>query len=126
MSAVLDASALLAYLQNEPGGDRVKAVLNEAFISTVNWAEVIQKARAANVATAGLRDDLEALGLELEPFTATQAEVAGELWGRSKNLGLSLGDRACLALGLEKGESVYTADRAWSRLNLRIEIEAIR
>ena len=126
MSVVLDASALLAYLQSEPGSDAVKAVLDEAVISTVNWAEVIQKVRAGKVDTAGLRDDLEALGLELEPFTAAQAEVAGELWERTKKLGLALGDRACLSLGLEKGSSVFTTDRAWRRLHLGINIKAIR
>ncbi len=126
MTAVLDASALLAYLQQESGCDAVKAVLNAAVDSTVNWAEVIQKARAGNVDTAGLRNDLVALGLKLEPFTVEQAEVAGELRQRTQKLGLSLGDRACLALGLETGMPVYTADRAWRRLNLGIPIEAIR
>ncbi len=126
MTAVLDASALLAYLQQESGCDAVKAVLNAAVVSTVNWAEVIQKARAGNVDTAGLRNDLAALGLKLEPFTVEQAEVAGELRQRTQKLGLSLGDRACLALGLETGMPVYTADRAWRRLNLGIPIEAIR
>lgn len=126
MSVVLDASALLAYLQNEPGSDSVGGVLEGAAISTVNWAEVIQKARAGKVETGGLREDLEALGLRLEPFTTAQAEVAGELWERTRKLGLSLGDRACLALGLENGESVYTTDRAWKQLNLGIAIEAIR
>lgn len=126
MSVVLDASALLAYLQNEPGSDSVRAVLEEAVISTVNWAEVIQKARAGEVEIGGLRDDFEALGLKLEPFTAAQAEGAGGLWERTRQLGLSLGDRACLALGLERGETVYTTDSAWKRLNLGIAIEAIR
>ena len=126
MSVVLDASAVLAFLQNEPGSDSVRAVLDEAVISTVNWAEVIQKARAGKVEPGGLREDFEALGLKLEPFTAAQAELAGELWERTRKLGLSLGDRACLALGLERGEAVYTTDRAWKRLNLGIAIQAIR
>lgn len=126
MSVVLDASALLAYLQNEPGSDSVRAVLEGAVISTVNWAEVIQKARAGKAEIGGLREDFEALGLKLEPFTAAQAEGAGGLWERTRQLGLSLGDRACLALGLERGETVYTTDSAWKRLNLGIAIEAIR
>lgn len=123
---ILDASALLAYLQSETGSDVVGAVLGEAVISTVNWAEVIQKARAGHVDTTGLRDDLEALGLKLEPFTATQAEAAGELWERTRKLGLSLGDRVCLALGLQRSEPVYTTDRTWKRLNLGIAIDVIR
>ena len=63
MSVVLDASALLAYLQDEPGGERVKAVLGSAVLSTVNWAEVIGKAREREIDTEGLQEDLEALGL---------------------------------------------------------------
>ena len=126
MSVILDASALLAYLQKEPGSDAVKSVLREAIMSTVNWAEVVQKARVGKVDTTGLRDDLEMLGLELEPFSSTQAELAGELWERTRKLGLSLGDRACLAVGLERGAGVYTTDRAWKRLDLGIVIETIR
>lgn len=126
MNVVLDASALLAYLQGEPGGEAVKAVLRKAIISTVNWVEVIQKALAGDVDTGGLRADLEALGLRLEPFTGEQAEVAGELWKRTRTLGLSLGDRACLALALERGEPVYTTDRTWSRIDLGLTIETLR
>lgn len=127
MTSVLDASAVLAYLQDEPGSDAVKTALDDgALISTVNWAEVIQKAHAADVDIAGLGNDLISLGLGLEPFTTTQAEIAGGLWTRTKRLGLSLGDRACLALGLEKGGAIYTADRTWTQLDIGIAIESIR
>ena len=126
MSVVLDASALLAYLQGEPGGERVKAVLGQAVLSTVNWAEVIGKAREQGVETKGLQEDLASLGLAFEPFSATQAEIAGRLKERTKRLGLSLGDRACLALGCDQGETVYTADRAWLNLDVGVEVVAIR
>ncbi len=79
MSAVLDASALLAHLQREPGGDSVRAVLGQAVMSTVNWAEVIQKAPGPDADAAGLRSSLESLGLTFEPFSAIQAETAGRL-----------------------------------------------
>ena len=126
MSVVLDASALLAYLQDEPGGERVRDVLADSVMSSVNWAEVIGKARDERVDTRGLREDLASLGLALEPFSAEQGEIAGRLKERTRRLGLSLGDRACLALGSDRGETVYTADRAWLHLELGVDIEAIR
>ena len=126
MSVVLDASALLAYLQDEPGGERVRAVLADSVMSSVNWAEVIGKARDERVDTRGLREDLASLGLALEPFSAEQGEIAGRLKERTRRLGLSLGDRACLALGSDRGETVYTADRAWLQLELGVDVEAIR
>lgn len=126
MSVVLDASALLAYLQDEPGGERVRDVLADSVMSSVNWAEVIGKARDERVDTQGLREDLASLGLALEPFSAEQGETAGRLKERTGRLGLSLGDRACLALGSDRGETVYTADRAWLHLELGVDIEAIR
>ena len=126
MSVVLDASALLAYLQDEPGGERVKAMLGQAVLSTVNWAEVVGKARDKEIDVEGLQEDLQSLGLGFEPFSAAQAEVAGRLKEATRRRGLSLGDRACLALGHDRGEAVYTADAAWRRLELGIEIVAIR
>ena len=126
MSVVLDASALLAYLHDEPGGERVRAVIAQAVMSTVNWAEVIGKARNDGVDTRGLREDLSSLGFALEPFSADQADIAGRLKECTRRFGLSLGDRACLALGSDRGETVYTADRAWSQLDLGVEVVAIR
>ena len=126
MSVVLDASALLAYLQDEPGGERVRDVLADSVMSSVNWAEVIGKARDERVDTRGLREDLASLGLALEPFSAEQGEIAGRLKERTRRLGFSLGDRACLALGSDRGETVYTADRAWLHLELGVDVEAIR
>ena len=126
MSVVLDASALLAYLQDECGGERVRSVIPHAVMSTVNWTEVIGKARDDGVDTQGLREDLASLGLALEPFSADQADIAGRLKERTRERGLSLGDRACLALGSDRGETVYTADRAWMQLELGVDIEAIR
>ena len=126
MSVVLDASALLAYLQREPGAASVRAVLGSACMSTVNWTEVIQKAAGSGNEAAELRTDLESLGLVLEPFSASQAGIAGTLREPTSELGLSLGDRACLALAIEKGETILTADRIWAQLRLGIWIEVIR
>lgn len=126
MSTVLDASALLAYLQREPGAESVKAVLGGAVMSTVNWTEVVQKAAGSQGEAGELRIALESLGLILEPFSASQAGIAGSLREPTMKLGLSLGDRACLALAIEKGETLLTADRVWQRLSLGIGIEVIR
>jgi len=124
MDRVLDASALLAFLHEEPGAERVE--LEGSAISAVNWSEVLSKCLARGVPTEGLREDLEALGLSIEPFTLQDAELAATLWPQVRSLGLSLGDRACLALGLRLGLPVITADRAWKGLRLGIEIRVIR
>ena len=126
MSVVLDASALLAYLQQESGGSAVRAVLHEAVMSTVNWSEVIGRAHVAGVDTTGLREDLQSLGLALRPFSASQAERAGRLVEKTRPFGLSLGDRACIALAIDRRESVYTADRVWTELDLDVAIKAVR
>ena len=126
MSVVLDTSALLAYLQDEPGGEQVKAVIAQAVMSTVNWAEVIGIARERGVDTLGLREDLASLGLSFEPFSVDQAEIAGRLKERTRRHGLSLGDRACLALGQDRGDTVYTTDRAWLLPDLGVDVLVIR
>ena len=128
MSAVLDASALLAFLQREPGAGSVRAVLGGARMSTVSWTEVVQKAADSEREAAELRAALESLGLALEPFSAAQAEIAGLLRRPTRAIGLSLGDRACLALAIEKGETILTADRVWERLRpeIGVGIEVIR
>lgn len=124
MSAVLDASALLAYLQQEPGSETVKAVIEGAAMSTVNWSEVVRKTAGPEGETAEIRRSLQFLGLTFAPFSIAQAEIAGRL--REKTGGLSLGDRACLALGIDTGGTVYTADRVWLRLALGVDVAAIR
>ena len=126
MSVVLDASALLAYLQREPGAASVRAVLGSACMSTVNWTEVIQKAAGSENEAAELQTDLESLGLVLEPFSASQAGIASTLREPTTELGLSLGDRACLALAIDRAESILTADRIWEQLRLGVRIEVIR
>lgn len=83
MMIVLDASALLAFLQSEPGCDQVEAALAETVISSVNWAEVVQKSIAAAVDVNGMREDLEALGLRIVPFSAEEAGIAAQLWQKN-------------------------------------------
>lgn len=126
MSVVLDVSALLAFLQDEPGASVVDDLLDESLISSVNWSDVIQRALARGVPTEGLRADLEALSLEIAAFTSEHVKRATMIWGETRRMGLSLADCACLALGLESGLPVYTADRSWSKLKLGLEVRVVK
>ena len=123
---ILDASALLAMLHKEPGNEFVRTRLPHAVISAVNWAEVVQKCVARDIDIDGLRGDLEALGLRIYPFGADVAETSGKLWSMTRALGLSLGDRACLAMGQHLSLPVLTADRAWGSLHLDFPVQIIR
>jgi len=126
MSVVLDASALLAFLHEEPGGERVSPVLEGAHVSAVNWSEVLQKALQQGVDIDGMQQEFVEVGVTFEPFTPEQAETAARLFTRTRDHGLSLADRACLALAMEMGLPVMTADRAWAGLGLDIEVDVIR
>ncbi|MBI4827958.1 MAG: type II toxin-antitoxin system VapC family toxin [Nitrospinae bacterium] len=126
MNYVLDASALLAFFQGEPGSETVENALESASISAVNWAEVVQKAVANGVEVTGMREELEALGVLIVPFDQGQAEATGLLWSKKRRYGLSLGDRACLCLGREHKATIFTADRAWEKLDLGVKIHVIR
>lgn len=123
---VFDASAVLAILKRERGADRALAVLGRAKISCVNLAEVQSKLvyEGLDKQTAWARIDF--LGCNPVPFDSDLARQAGSLIEKTKSAGLSLGDRACLALAMERKAKVYTADRAWTDLGLGIEIEVIR
>ena len=89
-------------------------------------AEVVQKALDRQVEVQGLRQDLEGLGLRVLPFTADQAERTASLRAETRHLGLSLGDRACLALAAELDLPAITADRVWKDLAIGIEIRVAR
>ena len=125
-SCVLDASALLALLHDEPGGDLVQGLLESSVVSSVNWSEVVQKALERDADIHGLREDLESLGLEILPFTAVHAEETARLRPRTRHLGLSLADRACLALAADLGLPAVTTDRVWRDLELDTEIQLAR
>jgi len=124
--AVLDASALIALLWDEPGADAVERLLGRAVISAVNWAEVLQRYRAHEVDTDGKREDVEALGVQIAGFSPDDAELVAELWGSTRRAGLSLGDRACLALARRLALPAHTADRAWRRADVGVEVVLIR
>lgn len=125
-ACVLDASAMLALLHSEPGAEAVEEVLDRAAISTVNWSEVCQHWLAHDVDVVDLRADIEALGVQIVPFSADDAEHAAALWSSTRRLGLSLGDRACLGLARRLELPAITADRAWLGADVGIEIRPIR
>lgn len=124
--AVMDASAVLALVHAEPGSDVVRAAIEGAVISTVNWSEVCRSAASHDVGPGVLRPKLLSLGLELVAFSELDAEATAELWPRTRSAGLSLADRACLALAQRLGRPALTADRSWLELNLGIEVRSIR
>lgn len=126
MSQVLDASAVLAYLHQEDGWEAVRAAIGEACIGAVNWSEVAQKTVRRGLDIELARALLTEVGLTIVPFSAGQAETAARLWETTRQHGLSLADRACLALAMEKEAAVLTADRAWADLGLKIDIQALR
>ena len=126
MTLVLDASSLLAFLHDEPGAERVRSALSGAIVSAVNWSEVVQKSLQRQADIAGLRQEFEHTGVEFLPFTPEHAEIAALLWDRTRQHGLSLGDRACLALAMDRQAPVLTADRAWTSLNLGLDIQSVR
>jgi ribonuclease VapC len=124
---VLDASALLAVLNREAGSDKLTPeLLSTAASSTVNLAEVQSKLvdRGLSPETAWTAV-LSPLG-EAIPFTAEHAKAAASMISETRSFGLSLGDRACLALGLALDAPVYTADRSWKNLKLGLRIHVIR
>ena len=126
MTLVLDASSVLAFLHDEPGAERVWSVLSQAVVGTVNWSEVVQKALRRQVDITGMREEFVQAGVVFSPFTVEQAEIAALLWDKTRHLGLSLGDRACLALAMEHQLPILTADRAWSGLDLDLQIQLVR
>jgi ribonuclease VapC len=125
-SYVLDASALLALLNNEPGSARVMAILPDAVILSVNFSEVVAKLARDGRSAAEIRFYLDALGLVVVDFDRALAYEAGLLLPLTKAGGLSLGDRACLALAASFGVPALTCDRVWATLNLGIQVELLR
>jgi ribonuclease VapC len=123
---VLDASAVLTILNQEPGKERVEVILGQAAVSTVNVAETIGKLMDAGMSEANARASLELLHLEVIDFDIERARLAGYLKLSTKKLGLSLGDRCCLALGSLRSNTVVTADRLWAKLKLGIQVEVLR
>ena len=123
---VIDASALLALLNAEPGADIVAEALPGGVISAVNLSEVVAKLCDAGMPEKVIRQALQPLGLEIVPFDEQQAYQAGLLRSATQGIGFSLGDRACLSLAKMLGVVALTADRAWVGLSVGETIKVIR
>jgi ribonuclease VapC len=123
---VLDSSAVLAVLYREPGGDKVVDLMEGALLSTTNLIEVHTKLLLDGVPEASAQTLIHRLRCEFCPLGQDQAQIASEMIWETRRYGLSLGDRACLALAIQRKATVYTADRSWMQLSLGIKIEAIR
>lgn len=115
---VLDASALLALLGDEPGAGEVQAVIGNAVVSSVNAAEVASKLADYGMSDANIRKALS-IGFDTLPFGADEVSVMPKLRRATKAYGLSLGDRCCLATALVQKYPVLTADRIWAKVKVR-------
>jgi PIN domain nuclease of toxin-antitoxin system len=123
---VLDASVVIAYLQSEPGSEQAGAALGRGVISAINLAEVAQKLVKLGEDDLNVRLALRALPCSIAEFDGAQAIEAGLLLRTTATKGLSLGDRACLALAKARRLPAVTADRAWTSLDLGVEVVLIR
>ncbi len=122
---VLDASALLAFLNEEPGADIVRPYLDSAYLSTVNYTEVLSTLIYRGVDQKAAEAALFPL-VKLVDFDVEQAAFSARLRPLTKAYGLSLGDRACLALAHQLKKPVLTADKVWQNLDVGVEIQVIR
>jgi PIN domain nuclease of toxin-antitoxin system len=125
--SVLDASALLAFLNQERGSEQViEAIVNGGAICAINFSEVVSKISESRMPEAEIHEALDSMSLMIIDFDVQLAYKAGLLRPLTKSAGLSLGDRACLALAQHLGLPALTTDRVWKELSLDIKIQVIR
>jgi ribonuclease VapC len=123
---VLDASAVLCLLQEEKGAERVARALPAAVIGAVNYSEVVSKLVESGIDEPTADGLMDTLQLNVIPFDRSQARLAGALRATTRRLGLSLGDRACLALAATEGAIALTCERAWTKFEAPCKVEALR
>lgn len=124
MTTVVDASVVLAWLQDEPGADDAEPLLMEGVIGAANWSEVMQKARQHGAPAGVVGRLLASFGLSVVDVTEADAEIAAGLW--QQGTPLSLADRLCLALGVRMDLPVATADAAWTAMDGGPEVILVR
>lgn len=123
---VLDASALLCLLNDEPGADKVIDVLTRSVMGTTNFAEVVSKLRERGLSLEEVREALGGLHLDVRPLSPSQAMTIGDLRPATQPLGLSLGDRACLALALDLNAELFTTNANLASADVGVSITDIR
>ena len=126
VSGVFDASALLAVMLGEPGGEIVLAHIRGGLVSTINIVEVIQRMADHGVDSEETLKQLARLEIEIVPFDLDQAAVVASLRSATRHKGVSLADRACLALASDRALPIFTTDRIWTELGLPLDIRLIR
>ena len=125
--SVVDASAVIAFVRRELGAAVVaRAIAAGAAISTVSLAEIVSKLSELGRSEEEVRRVIDGLGLDVVPFDEDHAFRAGGLRTATRSAGLSLGDRACLALAEQPGVPALTTDRSWQQVQMGIEIHIIR
>jgi ribonuclease VapC len=125
-SFVLDTSALLACLNREPGSESLDDKVADALLSAVNLAETVGVLVRRGASREGAAEILQLLDLQVVEFERSLAEDTGALVERTRSKGLSLGDRACLALARARNLPAITADAAWRGIDVGIPIQFIR
>jgi PIN domain nuclease of toxin-antitoxin system len=124
---VLDASAMLAVVYEEEGADEVLSRLSSSLILSINFAEVLQKAATAGRDPEQVGGLLRRMTMGVVPFDHTLASESAALWPLTRHAGLSLADRACLALAGAMGAVAVTADSSWARLSIpSVDVHLIR
>lgn len=124
--AVLDASAILAFLRHEPGQDIVRQIMARSLVLTVNLSEVVSKLIERGASDEAAARIASTLPFQVVPFDEDLALSAGLLWSSARKGILSLGDRACIALAVRENLPALTTDRAWTTTKLPAEIRLIR
>ena len=124
--AVLDASALIAFLRQEPGADTVAEFLPRCCISAVNLAETYSKMVEYGKPLEGVAYQVERLRIPVIPFDAEHSRIVASVWKETRAAGLSLGDRACLALALHTSLPAVTAERDWQKCPISVRLINIR
>jgi ribonuclease VapC len=123
---VLDASALMCAMLEEPGADRVAAIIQQSFISAVNLSEVVAKFQERGASDEDINDMLKDLTAPVVAFTADLAVQCGKLRAATRHRGLSLGDRACLAAAKDRGAVAVTTDRSWQEIDVGVKVMVVR